>query len=237
MNSNLTRTKVLISLALMLVSSGQANAGPIQAYFTGDAVGNQDFGGNLGLDFNVNAPITISALGAFDSAGTPFAPGVTVGIFQRLPGTADPSGDHTGALLASVTISGSTPISSGGYQFVPIAPLTLPSGFYSVVAVGFNNSNLDLNENFNDGSQIQTSSGSGLLTFVGSGRFDYNTTLDYPFFTTDQLGYNTSSHVFGGGSFLYTAATPEPASMTLLGFGIAGMAGYGWRRRKQTAAA
>jgi PEP-CTERM motif len=33
-----------------------------------------------------------------------------------------------------------------------------------------------------------------------------------------------------------TGTTPEPASMTLLGVGIAGVAGYGWRRRKQAAA-
>jgi PEP-CTERM motif len=33
------------------------------------------------------------------------------------------------------------------------------------------------------------------------------------------------------------SSTPEPASVTLLGIGIVGLAGYGWRRRKQAATA
>lgn len=33
-----------------------------------------------------------------------------------------------------------------------------------------------------------------------------------------------------------TTATPEPASLTLLGFGAVGLLGYGWRRRKRAAA-
>jgi hypothetical protein len=38
------------------------------------------------------------------------------------------------------------------------------------------------------------------------------------------------------GDILVTTATPEPASLTMLGIGIAGMAGYTWRRRKLAAA-
>jgi hypothetical protein len=30
----------------------------------------------------------------------------------------------------------------------------------------------------------------------------------------------------------FNTAVPEPSSLALLGIGIAGMAGYGWRRRK-----
>jgi hypothetical protein len=226
----------LAVFGLLLGSAGQGRAD--QAYFTADTTGNQAWGGNLGLDFNVNAPITITALGAFDSGGLAFVdPGITVGIYQRQPG-GDPNGDHTGLLLASVTITGAQGTVSGNYRFVDLAsPLNLTPGFYMVDTVGFNGTNLNLNENANDGSLIQTNSGGGRLSFVGSGRFDGNTSLDYPISTTDQQGYNTSAHVFGGGSFLFSspASVPEPSSLTLLGIGVAGMAGYVWRRRRKVA--
>jgi len=195
---------------------GSYSRADIQAYSTSNSMGNQDWGGNLGLDFNVNSAITVTQLGAFDSGQDGFVGAITVGLFERLPGTADPSSDHTGTLLASVAISGSEGTLSGNYRFLPLlSPLTLAPGFYDITAVGFSGSDPNLNENAGS-VLINTNTGGGLISFVGSGRYDKNGTLDYPSETTDQQGYNTSSHVFGGGSFLFVAV-PEPSSLAIAG--------------------
>jgi len=58
-----------------------------------------------------------------------------------------------------------------------------------------------------------------------------------------ELANGTFSFVAGNGDPLYTnfyngisSPTPEPATLTLLGICIAGMAGYGWRKRKPAVA-
>jgi hypothetical protein len=51
---------------------------------------------------------------------------------------------------------------------------------------------------------------------------------------SDTLGNGRDLLVYAG-AVPTASATPEPASLTLLGIGIAGLAGYRWKRRKVTA--
>jgi hypothetical protein len=57
-------------------------------------------------------------------------------------------------------------------------------------------------------------------------------------FSTQDPGSPTGVKILGGGVGTegFAAATPEPASLTLLGLGSLGLLSYGWRRRKQAGA-
>jgi hypothetical protein len=51
-------------------------------------------------------------------------------------------------------------------------------------------------------------------------------------FPTTDGNFILNSVVNNTSTFEATTGTPEPASLTLVGLGVAGIAGYGWRRRR-----
>jgi hypothetical protein len=167
--------------------------------------GNQNFTGNLGLDFDVSQPIVIQALGAFDSNGDGITGPVQVAIFNR---------DTTSQVTPAVTFAGNGTLVNED-RFLPLVPaVVLGPGHYSVVAVGFGAADLNGNSGcvgnaaascFGGNTfKLSKENGDGLITFVGSGRFDGNATLDYP--TTVDGG---PSNRYLAGTFQFIAFQAE----------------------------
>jgi uncharacterized repeat protein (TIGR01451 family) len=93
----------------------------------------------------------------------------------------------------------------GGFPFI------LTPGHYSVVAVGF--SAADLNGNATAGPPFVPSaenSGGGLISFVGNGRYDSNTSLDFPLTCVGCPG--TPTNIFLAGTFEFTAVAAPTLS-------------------------
>lgn len=127
------------------------------------AVGNQAFGGSLGMDFDVQnaAGVTVDRLGVFDSGSDGLGLPIEVGIYNRL----------TGAVVGSTTAfaAGATGALEGGSRFLNLgAALNLPAGFQgSIVAWGYGAS--ELNGNGAIGQTVNP--GGAKLQFVGASRW------------------------------------------------------------------
>ncbi len=159
------------------------SAGGTVAYrvLTG-TVGNQDYGGTLGMDFVVNESVLVTELGCFDSGGNGLGSNITVQLYSRnTNGTPTNFADDTpGSVLATTTFFTTSPGTLlEGNRYKPLAaPVTLAPGSYSIVAYGY--SAAELNRNSSAG--WETNSGGGKLTFVGGGRYGsagvFPTTVD-----------------------------------------------------------
>ncbi|MFP6871905.1 MAG: LamG-like jellyroll fold domain-containing protein, partial [Verrucomicrobiales bacterium] len=139
-----------------------SGAQSLAAYSAVDGtVGNQAYGGSLGMDFDVIAPITVNELGAFDSGGDGLNLEITVALMRR--------SDH--AVLATLSFFGSDDRLAGGHRRKALAaPLVLPPGGYSIVAWGYGAAE----QNGNHGAllaNLSSDNGGGAIQFVGAARW------------------------------------------------------------------
>jgi hypothetical protein len=184
----------------------------------------QTWTGNLGLDFNVINPITVTALGVFNQSGTGFVGGtgsIEVAIFSL---TSDLAVTPTETFVGGTKYS-LTPGKFDIYQTLP-TPVTLGPGDYSVVAVGFSQYNPNGNGGFlSPNAPVSTENTlGGNISFAGSARYDYSSTLDLPGIID---GGPTNRYAAG------TFATPEPGFYGELAvLGISGLL-LVFRRRRQ----
>jgi hypothetical protein len=199
---------LIIVAACTMIMQG----GPVVAYSNQPVVGNQAFGGTLGMDFTVNnsAGINVYSIGAFDSNQNGFTNPITIS-FYNLSNTASP-------VFSSSIGPGAGGTLVGGDRFYNLfTPLYLAPGTYSIVAQGFSAS--DPNENTLLTPTVNT--GGGLISFVGTSRWGlsgFPTTPDH------------QAAQYGAGTFTFDAAAPfqgqdtstvpEPASMALMGGGL-----------------
>jgi len=224
---------VLIAMVAVIGLGVRSASADSVAYTANSPTGNQAWPGNLGLDFNVGFPIAINALGAYDSGGNSIdsTNPITVGIFERP--NSDPNFVGPGTLIVSETITGGSLVD--GFRFQDLAnSVILNAGYYSVVAVGFGSSNLNLNGN----ETLPPQNADGVtpnpvpgVTYVGTGRFDSSSSLDYPTQSDQDQGFDNSNHVFAAGDF---SVVPVPLPATA-GVGFSMLTGFGvlaaFRRR------
>ncbi len=163
--------------------------------------GNQEFGGSLGMDFEVVHPVRVTELGAFDSEADGLFLPITVAIYDRTTGEA-----VTPLVVFDVDDPGTPEREDGdlsdGSRFLLLpTPVELPAGFQgSIVAYGYGPGEPNGNA---DGGEWTTFNGGSLL-FVGGGRWD--TVLD----VLPANGDGGPANRYAAGTFTFEPMTGLP---------------------------
>lgn len=198
-----------IALATALVAGTALSfSAPAEAssVFSSPTASDQNWTGSLGLDFTVNRPIVVDALGAyFDGTGSA---DITVEIFTS-----------TGTLVSG--LSAIIPTTSSPYTFQSVTPVTLAAGNYQLTAWGYGPVG-NYNTYGSGGTQIGFDTLGGALSL---GLPYYNDPGNTGFANDHLDNFNGDGlHYYGAGNF-DAFATPLPSTWTMM---IAGFLGLGF---------
>jgi hypothetical protein len=214
--------KFVASVALATaVASGSAllvstPAGASPVYF-GPGAPNQNWTGSLGLDFIVNTPIVVNALGAYSGADA-YAD-IFVEIFT---GTGTP----VPGLQATIATT------SSPYTWLPVTPVTLGPGTYQVTAWGYGPIG-NYNTGISPGTPISFDTLGGALT---EGSPYYNAPGVTGFATILDNFNGGGDHYYGAGN-IDASATPLPSTWLMLLSGFVGFGFLAYRGAKRGSAA
>jgi hypothetical protein len=206
---------LLVTAGFALQCAVHSSIASITAYeVPAGAVGNQNFGGSLGMDFDVQnaSGIVVDRLGVFDSGTDGLNVPIEVAVYDRVTGALASAG-------TTVFAAGATGTLEGGSRFLNLAaPLSLPAGFQgSIVAWGYGNTELNGNlGNVGFLSPLTINHGGAKLQFVGSSRWgnaaSYPTNIDAGpanRYAAGTFSYNANPSI---GSMFSALSRPVPAA-------------------------
>jgi MYXO-CTERM domain-containing protein len=204
---------ILVALLLPFSPCARADISALTSFSGGELATSGD-DQLYGWIFSVNSPITVTALGVYNSTGTGLSISHDVGIFLQ----------SNESLVDSVTVpSGTTGALINGFRYQAVTPFSLTAGDTYVIAMTMPAFNGD--QQLINNTSVTTASQISYITSA----FDKSSSLAFP----DPTENGAFAIGMFGPNFTFTSvsATPEPSFYVILGLALAGLLLFASRRR------